>query len=81
MPAPRGGDGKLDLMVVWRKFSDGRPGVLAGFAQCKTGIHWRDHLAKLEPAAFSGKFMRQQLIVSPLKDLYGPEPNCWESLA
>jgi hypothetical protein len=64
--SPKGGDGKLDL-VVWRKFSDGRAGALSGFAQCKTGIHWRDHLAKLEPAAFSGKFMRQQLIVSPVR--------------
>src|SRR5271168_109672 len=41
-PIPGGGDGKLDI-VAWRKFSDGRAGNLVGFAQCKTGINWKEH--------------------------------------
>jgi hypothetical protein len=42
---PGGGDGKLDL-VAWRKFRDGRPGGLVGFAQCKAGLGWDKHLTK-----------------------------------
>lgn len=64
--SPKGGDGKLDV-VAWRKFSDGRSGVLAGFAQCKTGIHWRDHVRELDPLAFAGKFMREPFIISPIR--------------
>jgi hypothetical protein len=63
---PGAGDGKLDV-VSWRKFNDGRPGSLIGFAQCKTGVNWDEHLDELQPAKFSREFMRRQLIVEPVK--------------
>ena len=63
---PGGGDGKLDV-VSWRKFNDGRPGNLIGFAQCKTGINWKEHLDRLQPAKFSRQYMRQEFIVEPVK--------------
>lgn len=63
---PSGGDGKLDI-VSWRKFNDGRPGNLVGFAQCKTGVHWKEHLDKLRPAQFSRKYMRQEFFVEPVR--------------
>jgi hypothetical protein len=63
---PGGGDGKLDV-VSWRKFSDGRPGNLIAFAQCKTGLNWKDHLDKLQPAKFSRQYMSQPLVVEPVK--------------
>ena len=63
--SPRGGDAGLDL-AVWHRFSDGRQGALVGFSQCKTGLHWRDHLTRLKPQAFSQKYMRRPLILEPL---------------
>lgn len=64
--APRGGDGKLDI-VVWRVFSDGRAGGLVGFGQCKTGIHWKDHLTKLVPRNFCRDYFHQPLILDPMR--------------
>lgn len=64
--APGGGDGKLDL-VAWRGFNDGMPGSLIGFAQCKTGLHWRDHITKLQPKTFCDKFMTKPLLLSPVR--------------
>jgi hypothetical protein len=64
--APGGGDGKLDI-VVWRIFSDGRSGGLVGFGQCKTGIHWKTHLTKLQPRSFCQKFFEQPLIIDPVR--------------
>ena len=64
--APGGGDGKLDI-VVWRVFSDGRAGGLVGFAQCKTGIHWKDHLTKLVPRNFCRDYFHQPLILDPIR--------------
>jgi hypothetical protein len=63
---PSGGDGKLDI-VSWRKFNDGRPGNLIGFAQCNTGVNWKEHLDRLQPAKFSREYMRQAFIVEPVK--------------
>ena len=63
---PGAGDAKLDV-VAWRKFSDLRPGSLVGFAQCKTGIHWKDHLDKLQPAKFSLDYFREPLLVEPIR--------------
>ena len=59
---PGGGDGKLDV-VSWRKFNDGRPGNLIGFAQCKTGINWKEHLDRLQPAKFSRQYMRESCLI------------------
>lgn len=63
---PGGGDGRLDV-VVWRVFADGRTGALVGFGQCKTGIHWKDHLEKLVPKNFSANYLAQPLIVEPMR--------------
>ncbi len=64
--SPGAGDGKLDV-VVFRRFQDERQGNLVGFAQCKTGIHWREHLTKLQPAAFCHNYMRKPLVVEPIR--------------
>jgi hypothetical protein len=64
--APGGGDGRLDI-VVWKIFGDGRSGGLVGFGQCKTGIHWREHLEKLQPRNFCGNYMAQPLIIDPVR--------------
>jgi hypothetical protein len=63
---PGSGDGKLDV-VVWRVFSDGRRGGLIGFGQCKTGIHWKTHLTKLEPRRFCEKYFQEPLIIDPVR--------------
>lgn len=58
-------DGKLDL-VVWRKFTDDRPGQLIGFGQCKTGEHWQRDLTQLSPTGFCQKWMIKVPAVSPV---------------
>lgn len=63
---PGAGDGKLDI-VVWRIFSDGRAGGLIGFGQCKTGIHWKSHLTKLQPRHFCAKYFQEPLILDPIR--------------
>jgi hypothetical protein len=64
--APGGGDGRLDV-VVWRVFSDGRTGGLIGFGQCKTGLHWKDHLEKLVPKNFCGNYFAEPMILEPIR--------------
>jgi hypothetical protein len=64
--SPGAGDGKLDV-VVYRRFRDKRPGGLVGFAQCKTGLHWREHLTKLQPRGFCQTYMVSPLIVDPMR--------------
>ncbi|MGD1071440.1 MAG: hypothetical protein ABSB15_14965 [Bryobacteraceae bacterium] len=63
---PGAGDGKLDV-VVWRVFADGRSGGLVGFGQCKTGIHWRTHLTKLQPRGFCTKYFAKPLLIDPVR--------------
>lgn len=63
---PGAGDGKLDI-VVYRVFSDGRSGGLVGFGQCKTGIHWKTHLTKLQPRSFCQKFLQEPLLIDPIR--------------
>jgi hypothetical protein len=78
---PGGGDGKLDV-VVWRIFSDGRTGGLIGFGQCKTGIHWKTHLTKLQPRSFCSKYFQQPLIIEPVRVYMVPHRvngSEWES--
>jgi hypothetical protein len=62
--SPGAGDGGVDV-VVWRAFRDRRQGNLVGFAQCKTGVNWREHIGKLRPVGFCGKFMAEPLIIEP----------------
>ena len=38
-----------------------------GFAQCKTGSHWREDLTKHLPRSFSTRFFSQPLINDPIK--------------
>jgi hypothetical protein len=63
---PGAGDGKLDV-VVYRVFSDGRSGGLVGFGQCKTGVHWKTHLTKLQPRAFCSKYFQAPLLIDPVR--------------
>jgi hypothetical protein len=64
--SPGAGDAKLDL-AAWRRFADKRQGGLIGFAQCKTGVHWRDHLTKLQPETFCRRFFQQVPTIVPLR--------------
>jgi len=78
---PGAGDGKLDV-VAWRRFSDDRQGSLVGFAQCKTGVHWRQHLTKLQPEVFCRRFMQKTLILHPVRVYMVPcrvERRDWET--
>jgi len=78
---PGAGDGKLDV-VVWRIFSDGRAGGLIGFGQCKTGIHWKTHLTKLQPRNFCLKYFQQPPILDPIRVYMVPhrvDGSEWES--
>jgi hypothetical protein len=79
--SPGAGDGGLDA-VAWRKFADGRAGGLIGFAQCKTGVNWRQHRPRLQPRAFCGDYMLQPLILDPWKIFMVPHRigrDRWES--
>lgn len=64
--SPGAGDAKLDL-AAWRRFADRRQGGLLGFAQCKTGVHWKDHLTKLRPETFCRRFFQQVPTVLPVR--------------
>ena len=65
-------DGKLDV-VAWTPFSDGKPSKLLVFGQCKTGTHYRDHLAQLQPDAFCSKWFRSQPAVKPVRAFFVTE--------
>ena len=59
-------DGKLDV-VAWTPFTDGLPGKLIGFGQCKTGTHYRDSLTQLRPDAFCSKWLYSNPAVIPMR--------------
>jgi hypothetical protein len=63
--SPGAGDGGLDL-AVWRRFHDKRAGGLVGFAQCKTGESWRQHLGNKNPHSISHKYFKVPFVVEPL---------------
>ncbi len=65
-------DGKLDV-VVWKPFADGLPGKLIGFGQCKTGTHYRDSIAQLQPDAFCSKWMHRAPAVPPMRMFFVAE--------
>ena len=65
-------DGKLDV-VVWTPFSDGFPGKLVGFGQCKTGTNYKDVLAQLQPDAFQKKWMTTHLVSPPVRMFFVSE--------
>lgn len=62
--SPGAGDGGLDV-ALWRRFRDKRPGGLVGFAQCKTGDAWRDHLGKNNPGSICFSYFSTPLIIAP----------------
>jgi hypothetical protein len=64
--SPGGGDAKLDV-AAWRRFADNRQGGLIGFAQCKTGVNWRDHLTRLQPETFCRRFFQRSPTVTPVR--------------
>ena len=65
-------DGKLDV-VVWKHFTDGLPGKLIGFGQCKTGTNYRDQLTQLQPDAFCSKWLRSSLVLDPIRMFFVSE--------
>ena len=76
-------DGKLDV-VAWKNFTDQLPGKLILFGQCKTGTHYEDELAKLQPDAFCKKYMRSLPVVNPVRAFFVsealPETN-WHNMS
>jgi hypothetical protein len=59
-------DDKLDA-VAWVPFSDFLPGQIIIFGQCKTGSNWRDMVAQLQPGAFIKKWMRDPVLINPVR--------------
>lgn len=59
-------DDKLDV-VAWIPFSDGLPGKLILFGQCKTGTNWRNEVTQLQPDSFIKRWMSDTMVVSPLR--------------
>ncbi len=78
--SPGAGDGGLDV-AVWRRFQDGRAGGLVGFAQCKTGDNWTEHLGRKNPASFHNAYMARPLVIDPLHLFMVPcrvEASAWD---
>ena len=65
-------DGKLDA-VAWKPFSDGSPGKLIVFGQCKTGTHYKDSLSQLQPDGFCRKWLRVSPVVNPVRAFFVSE--------
>lgn len=59
-------DDGLDI-VVWKSFSDGYPGKLIGFGQCKTGTYWNVKRDALQPDSFCQKWFADQPAVKPVR--------------
>ena len=65
-------DGKLDV-VLWKHFSDHQPGKFIAFGQCKTGTHYQDTLAVLQPDAFCEKWIQSPLALKPARMFFVAE--------
>ena len=65
-------DGKLDV-AAWKSFSDGLPGKIIVFGQCKTGTHYRDSLTQLQPDSFCRKWFRDPPVVNPVRAFFVSE--------
>lgn len=61
-------DDKLDA-VAWVPFSDGLPGQLIVFGQCKTGSNWSGLTTQLQPDAFVKRWMLDPIVVNPMRAL------------
>lgn len=75
------GDGQLDI-VAFREFPDGRTGKLVLFGQCAAGASSaEDKLSELDPQAFMKKWLKKQLLVSPMRLFFVPwcpPAHAWE---
>ena len=69
---PKAKDGKLDV-VAWKQFSDCQPGKLIAFGQCKTGTHYKDAIAQLQPDAFCRKWLRSPPPLTPVRMFFVAE--------
>ncbi len=69
---PNENDGKLDL-VAWKHFTDGLPGKLIAFGQCKTGTSYKDTLTQLQPDSFCRKWVQSPLILTPVRMFFVAE--------
>ena len=69
---PTARDGQLDV-VVWKHFSDGMPGKLIAFGQCKTGTDYRDTLTQLQPDVFCRKWLHSFPAVTPVRMFFVAE--------
>ena len=65
-------DGKLDV-VVWKDFSDNKPGKLIAFGQCKTGTDYKDTIAHLRPDSFCDKWLHSSPAVTPVRMFFVAE--------
>ena len=75
-------DGGLDV-AAWKSFSDGLPGKLIVFGQCKTGTRYRDSLTQLQPDRFCDKWFRESPMVNPVRAFFVCEslpPADWEGV-
>lgn len=64
--SPNQRDGKLDI-VAWKEFTDGLPGKLITFGQCKTGTNYKDELTQLQPDSFCDKWLFRNPAVPPVR--------------
>lgn len=62
---PSANDDNLDV-VVWNGFNDERCSQLIGFAQCKTGVSWKEELYQLSPGAFTQKWFSDMPSLEPI---------------
>lgn len=76
-PSPRHdrstGDGQLDI-VAWREFPfDDRQGKLIAFGQCAAGLQgWEAKLTELDSLKFAKKYLREPLVVDPIRLFFVP---------
>lgn len=76
-------DDKLDI-VVWKSFTDGLPGKLIAFGQCKTGTDYKDELTQLQPDVFCDSWFQTKPAVLPVRMFLISEALCrvgWYSVA
>jgi hypothetical protein len=57
-------DDKLDA-VAWVPFTDGRPGQMILFCQCKAGSSWDKLTSQLQPDVFIKRWMQDPFLVDP----------------
>ena len=69
---PNEKDGKLDV-VAWKHFTDGLPGKLIAFGQCKTGTGYKDTLSQLQPDSFCKKWLQSSLVLTPVRMFFVAE--------